>query len=205
MDRYAWRAVGIVAANPLRTSPGDEKMSDLLTTDVTNPWISRWRQLRSRLPKAATPVFFIVLVVLAANILLILGITNNDPISWTANIARSNCGFVCGRSMIDINVGMITQPLGHLAANNLLHGHLSWWNSFEGLGQPLVGEMQSAGALPTRRTLRTAYGFAVVSRGARDHCRRLDLFLGSATVDSGGDRRSCRHALCAERHLRVVG
>ncbi len=30
----------------------------------------------------------------------------------------------------------------------ILHGHLPWWNSFEGLGQPLVGEMQSAALFP---------------------------------------------------------
>jgi hypothetical protein len=50
--------------------------------------------------------------------------------------------------MIDPNVGFITQPLGHLAAMDLLHGHLPWWNYFEGLGQPLAGEMQSAALFP---------------------------------------------------------
>jgi hypothetical protein len=50
--------------------------------------------------------------------------------------------------MIDPNVGFITQPLGHLAAMDLLHLHLPWWNYFEGLGQPLAGEMQSAALLP---------------------------------------------------------
>jgi hypothetical protein len=50
--------------------------------------------------------------------------------------------------MIDPNVGFITQPIGHLAAMDLLHGHLPWWNYFEGLGQPLAGEMQSAAFFP---------------------------------------------------------
>lgn len=50
--------------------------------------------------------------------------------------------------MIDPNVGYITQPLGHLAANDLLHGHLPYWNYFEGLGSPLLGEMQSAALFP---------------------------------------------------------
>jgi hypothetical protein len=50
--------------------------------------------------------------------------------------------------MIDPNVGFITQPLGHLSAMDLLHGHLPWWNYFEGLGQPLVGEMQAAALFP---------------------------------------------------------
>ena len=46
------------------------------------------------------------------------------------------------------NTGYITQPLGHLAAQDLLHGHLPFWNYFEGLGAPLLGEMQSAALLP---------------------------------------------------------
>ena len=50
--------------------------------------------------------------------------------------------------MIDPNVGFITQPLGHLAAMDLLHGHFPWWNYFQGLGQPLAGEMQSAALFP---------------------------------------------------------
>jgi len=50
--------------------------------------------------------------------------------------------------MIDPNVGFITQPLGHLSAMDLLHGHLPWWNFFEGLGQPLAGEMQAASLFP---------------------------------------------------------
>ena len=39
--------------------------------------------------------------------------------------------------MIDPNVGFVTEADGHLAALDLLHGHLPWWNYFEGLGQPL--------------------------------------------------------------------
>ena len=50
--------------------------------------------------------------------------------------------------MIDPNVGFITQPFGHLSAMDILHGHLPWWNYFEGLGQPLAGEMQSAALFP---------------------------------------------------------
>ncbi len=31
---------------------------------------------------------------------------------------------------------------------DLLHGHLPWWNSLEGLGQPLAGELQSSALFP---------------------------------------------------------
>ena len=75
-------------------------------------------------------------------------LATSDPISWTANISHFLCHVACGRPMIDPNVGFITQPLGHLAAMDLLHGHFPWWNYFQGLGQPLAGEMQSAALFP---------------------------------------------------------
>jgi hypothetical protein len=50
--------------------------------------------------------------------------------------------------MIDPNVGYITQAMGHRSAVDILHGHLPWWNYFEGLGQPLAGEMQAASLFP---------------------------------------------------------
>jgi hypothetical protein len=107
-----------------------------------------WRARYQQLPHSTTPILVIVGVVLLANIAYVSGFANGDAISWTSGIAHSVCGLVCGRSSTDINVGIITQPLGHLAANDILHGHLPWWNSFEGLGQPLAGEMQSAALFP---------------------------------------------------------
>ncbi|HEY5267131.1 MAG TPA: hypothetical protein VIJ40_09980 [Acidimicrobiales bacterium] len=101
-----------------------------------------------RLPPSTTPVVLIILIVLLGNLFFVAGLANNDPISWTAGISHSLCHVTCGRPMIDPNVGFITQPLGHQAALDLLHGHLPWWNYYQGLGQPLVGEMQSAALFP---------------------------------------------------------
>ncbi len=94
------------------------------------------------------PVVWIVFLVLLANAAYVLGLANSDPLSWTSGVAHAVCGLVCGRSSIDINVGTITQPLAHRAALDLTHGHWPWWNYFEGLGQPLAGEMQSAALFP---------------------------------------------------------
>lgn len=90
----------------------------------------------------------IVLVVLTANAMFVLGLANNDPISWTAGVSHYLCRVSCGRPAIDPNVGFITQALGHQAAVDLLHGHFPWWNYYQGLGQPLAGEMQSAALFP---------------------------------------------------------
>ena len=94
------------------------------------------------------PVAVIIVMVLLGNFMYVSGLANNDPISWTAGISHSICRVTCGRPMIDPNVGFLTQPLGHLAAMDLLHGHMPWWNPYEGLGQPLAGEMQGASLFP---------------------------------------------------------
>jgi hypothetical protein len=93
-------------------------------------------------------LLLILAAVLIGNGLYLIGESNINPISWTANISTIVCHVTCGRPMIDPNVGFITQPLGHLSAMDILHGHLPWWNYYEGLGQPLAGEMQAASLFP---------------------------------------------------------
>jgi hypothetical protein len=114
---------------------------------VTSAW-SRFLTFYRRLPPSTSALLLILLAVLIGNGLYLIGESNIDPISWTANISSIVCHVTCGRPMIDPNVGYITQPLGHLSAMDLLHGHLPWWNYFEGLGQPLAGEMQAASLFP---------------------------------------------------------
>ena len=113
-------------------------------TTARNRFLTSYR----RLPRSTTPLVLILLAVLIGNGLYLVGESNINPIWWTANISTIVCHITCGRPMIDPNVGFITQPFGHLAAMDLLHGHLPWWNYFEGLGQPLAGEMQSAALFP---------------------------------------------------------
>ena len=109
---------------------------------------ARLNDLARRLPPPALPLVLIVLVVLTGNAMFVLRLADNNPIAWTAGISHDLCRVTCGRPMIDPNVGYITQSLGHQAALDLLHGHFPWWNYFEGLGQPLLGEMQSAAFFP---------------------------------------------------------
>jgi hypothetical protein len=114
---------------------------------VTSAW-KRFLTFYRRLPPSTSALLLILLAVLIGNALYLIGESNIDPISWTASISTIVCHITCGRPMIDPNVGFITQPLGHLSAMDLLHGHLPWWNYFEGLGQPLAGEMQAASLFP---------------------------------------------------------
>jgi hypothetical protein len=48
----------------------------------------------------------------------------------------------------DPNVYATAYSLGTQAASQLAHGHLPWWNPFEGLGAPLIGELQAGGLFP---------------------------------------------------------
>jgi len=48
----------------------------------------------------------------------------------------------------DPNVYETAYTLASRSASQLAHGHLPWWNPFEGLGAPLIGELQSGGLFP---------------------------------------------------------
>jgi hypothetical protein len=90
----------------------------------------------------------IVLAVMLGNALAWTGFVNLSPMTNLTDIVTSVCHLTCGRAWIDPDVGTISQPVGHLAAMDLLHLHVPWWNPFEGLGTPLAGEMQSAALFP---------------------------------------------------------
>lgn len=101
-----------------------------------------------RLPPSTGPLAVILLAVILGNIIFLSGLGYDDPITKSSRLTSALCNVTCGRWFIDPNVAYITQSLGHRAAIDLVHGHLPWWNYFEGLGQPLAGEMQSAALFP---------------------------------------------------------
>ena len=107
--------------------------------------------LRKRLARLNPTVYALALIafaVMAANVLAWTGLVNLSPMAVTTGFTKSVCHLTCGRAWIDPDVGTISQPVGHLAAMDLLHLHVPWWNPFEGLGTPLAGEMQSAALFP---------------------------------------------------------
>lgn len=91
----------------------------------------------------------VILVVLLANALYLTGLFDPNPAVQYSNLAlHTQRGILPGQNNIDPNQGFVSQALGHLAAEDWLHGHVPWWNPFEGLGTPLAGEMQSAALFP---------------------------------------------------------
>ena len=83
-------------------------------------------------------------------------------------------GIHVGYPEIDPNVGFVTQALGHLAAQDILHLRMPYWNPYEGLGTPLLGEMQSAALFPV--TLLQAF-----SNGALYELLTLEASAGIGT------------------------
>lgn len=91
----------------------------------------------------------VVLVVVLANLLFLTGVFDPNPLGQYSNLAlHTQKGIIAGTNNIDPNQGFVSQALGHLAAEDWLHGHIPWWNPYEGLGMPLAGEMQSAAMFP---------------------------------------------------------
>jgi hypothetical protein len=89
------------------------------------------------------------LVVLAANAIYLLHISDPNPINQYSGIGTiSQAGLLPGNNYVDPNVGFTAQALGHRAALDWLHGQVPWWNPYEGVGAPLAGEMQSAAFFP---------------------------------------------------------
>ena len=71
-----------------------------------------------------------------------------DPIYLTSGLLTGGrAGWLPGLLNLDLNVGVTTQALGHLAAEQWLRGEVPWWNSYSGIGMPLAGEMQASALL----------------------------------------------------------
>jgi hypothetical protein len=95
------------------------------------------------------PLALVAAVVVAANLLFLLGVFDPNPLYFASGLGIIHAGGVLpGSSTIDPNSGTTAQSLGHLAMLDILHGHLPWWNPYEGIGAPLAGEMQSAAFFP---------------------------------------------------------
>jgi len=91
---------------------------------------------------------WILLAVAVANAPALLHLVTANPLYIDANLTSSYTSWLPGLPYVDPNAGYTTQALGHLAALDWLHGHIPWWNPFEGIGAPLAGEMQSGALFP---------------------------------------------------------
>jgi hypothetical protein len=90
-----------------------------------------------------------VAIVVAANAPYLTHVFSANPILQVSGLARNvRPGLLPGAPTIDPNFGFVSQAVGHRAAIDWLHGHVPWWNPYEGVGMPLAGNMQSGAFFP---------------------------------------------------------
>jgi len=94
------------------------------------------------------PLASIGVAVIVANFPALLHLVTTNPLVINADLTSSTSSWLPGSPYIDPNAGYTTQALGHLAVLDWFHGHIPWWNPFEGVGSPLAGEMQSGAFFP---------------------------------------------------------
>jgi hypothetical protein len=146
----------------------------------------------ARAPDAA-PAGLIFLAVLVANGPALLHLVTSNPLVINANLVLpGKSGWLPGLPYIDPNAGYTTQALGHLAALDWLHGHVPWWNPYEGLGSPLAGEMQSGAFFPLTLVLALHQGMLVLQvllesiTGWATYLLLKQLGIGRTIATAGG-------------------
>jgi hypothetical protein len=91
------------------------------------------------------PVVMLCLVPLLAHLPELLGWVDTYPLLvYSQLVLHPHSGILPGTPFIDGNACQTTLSLGHLAAEDWLHGILPWWNPYTGVGLPLASEMQPA-------------------------------------------------------------
>ncbi len=101
----------------------------------------------STLVGCAGPVA-VVAAVLLTNLPGLVGIVHPDPLDVVGMMSTHVSTIVPGSWFTDAQTGWTAQPFGHLAALDWLHGHVPWWNPYEGIGSPLAAEIQAAALFP---------------------------------------------------------
>jgi hypothetical protein len=121
-----------------------------------------WTQRLAARDSKWVPLLCILVAVLVANLPAIAHLVTSNPLVLDADLAAPKSSWLPGLPYIDPNAGYTTQALGHLAALDWLHGHVPWWNPFEGVGSPLAGEMQSGAFFPVTLVLFFHQGMLVL-------------------------------------------
>ena len=71
-----------------------------------------------------------------------------DPFALFSGLGRHSYATLAAKPTVDPGVYTTQYTLGIRAATLLVHGHVPWWNPFEALGAPLIGELESGGLFP---------------------------------------------------------
>ena len=113
-------------------------------------------------PRARVVLVVLLTPALLVGLLTTVGPFGVDPLAlWGGVAVGHRPGWLPGYPTIDPNQGATSFALGVRAALDLLLGQLPLWNHYEGLGAPLLGEMQSAALFPPTWLLLLPHGQAI--------------------------------------------
>lgn len=116
--------------------------------------------LKNRIFLASLTIFITLLGVYL--IPTLLGVSQNPIYHRSGLSVITEPARIEGQGTIDPNDGFTAQALGRQAANSWLAGNAPYWNSYEGIGTPLAGGMQSAAFFPLTILLRLHNGFIYI-------------------------------------------
>ena len=147
--------------------------------------------VKARWTGTSRPWLLLVAVPLLFALLEICGPFKVDPMYRRSGLGVDvRTKFLPGVPTIDPNDGVTSYALGKRAATDILEGRLPLWNHYEGLGTPLLGEMQSAAlfpptlllALPGGQSLERALLQIIAGFGAFLFFRKFGLGVRAAFV-----------------------
>ena len=105
------------------------------------------------------PIAFLCAIPALVAVVIILAPITTDPVALFGGISYDiRPSWLPGQSTIDPNKGYTSYALGVRAALDLVGFRLPLWNPYEGLGSPLLGEMQAAALFPPTLFLLLPHG-----------------------------------------------
>jgi hypothetical protein len=156
------------------TAP-DRSRDARLQRSGSKPWMRRMAAAHLTISPDNWALLAITAAVVLANLPYLVGLFDPNPLDFRSGLASAiTPGWLSGRPTIDPSNGFTSQAIGHLAALDVLHLRLPWWNPYEATGMPLLGETQAAALFPL--TLLTAF-----SNGQLYEHILLELIAGVCT------------------------
>lgn len=112
--------------------------------------------------RRSAPLMAVSLGPVLLALFVLLGPFITSPLYVQSGLGTGLGGAVLpGFTTIDPNIGITSFALGYRAALDVIAGHLPLWNHYQGLGAPLLGEMQSAALFPPTLMLLLPHGQAL--------------------------------------------
>jgi hypothetical protein len=115
-----------------------------------------------------------------------------DPFAVFSGLGARPASSLPSWPTTDASIYTTQYTLGTRAASTIVHGHVPWWNAFQGLGAPLAGNPSSGALFPLTPVLLVRDGALVfhlallVLAGVATYFLLRELRLGPVVATAGG-------------------